>query len=74
MKNDPMKKVFILTVSVDKYGTTLVHLFRKNMRPRCDYFHKMPKYIQKFLMTNYNMPSWTRSNNIATFYTWKFDN
>lgn len=68
-----MKKVYMLIVSVDKYGTTLVHLFRKEMRPKCDYFYAMPKYVQNFLMSNYNMPSKTYSNDFATFYSWKFN-
>jgi len=69
-----MKNVFILTVSVDNYGTTLVHLFRKGMRPKCDYFYAMPKYVQNFLMSNYNMPSRTFADNNATFYSWNFNN
>ena len=73
---DPMKKVFRLTVSRDeRIGATYVHLWRYGMNPKCGYVWQMPKYVQRFLNSNYNMPSYVRDDPAigATFYTWLFN-
>ena len=73
---DPMQKVFRLTVSRDdRFGSTYVHLWRRGMKQKCGYVCEMPKYVQKFLYSNYNMPSFTRRNPDihSTFYTWLFN-
>lgn len=73
---DPMQKVFRLTVSRDnRTNMTIVHLWRRGMVSKVGYVWEMPKYVQKFLNSNYNMPSYVRYEPAinATFYTWLFN-